>query len=80
MSLEVSGWHAESHFHRSRTLISLCVTGVTHNIALLRDILTEPNFVSGNINTKYLPTIYPEGFKGNEWGNVVYNIHSSQRR
>lgn len=26
--------------------------------------MTEPNFVSGNISTKYLNQVYPEGFKG----------------
>ena len=40
------------------------IRGVTNNISLLRDIITEPNFVSGNISTKYLPRIYPDGFKG----------------
>lgn len=39
-------------------------TGVTHNISLLRDILSEPNFQAGNINTNYLSEIYPDGFHG----------------
>jgi len=40
------------------------IRGVTNNIALLRDICTEERFVQGNINTKYLQNVYPDGFKG----------------
>ena len=40
------------------------IRGVTHNISLLRDILTEKRFVEGDISTKYLQEQYPEGFKG----------------
>ena len=40
--------------------------GVTNNIPLLRDIITEERFVSGDISTKYLPQVYPEGFKGKQ--------------
>jgi len=40
--------------------------GVTNNISLLRDIITEKRFVSGDITTKYLPQVYPEGFKGKQ--------------
>jgi acetyl/propionyl-CoA carboxylase alpha subunit len=32
----------------------------------LRDIITEERFVSGDISTKYLPQVYPEGFKGKQ--------------
>jgi propionyl-CoA carboxylase alpha chain len=40
------------------------IRGVTHNIPLLRDILTEPTFLSGTFTTNYLPETYPDGFKG----------------
>ena len=40
------------------------VRGVKHNIALLRDILTCDNYLSGDISTNYLPLAYPEGFAG----------------
>ncbi|KAI5704973.1 hypothetical protein M8J75_010602 [Diaphorina citri] len=40
------------------------IRGVTHNISLLRDILSERNFQEGNINTNYLAHIYPDGFQG----------------
>ncbi|KAJ9594842.1 hypothetical protein L9F63_013879 [Diploptera punctata] len=42
------------------------IRGVTHNIPLLRDILTEKNFVDGNISTNYLSEVYPDGFKGRQ--------------
>jgi len=47
-----------------KALDSYVIRGVTHNIPLLRDILTEENFIKGNITTKYLKKVYPEGFKG----------------
>lgn len=40
--------------------------GVTHNIPLLRDIITEERFVKGETTTKYLPQVYPDGFKGKQ--------------
>ncbi|CAH8825059.1 unnamed protein product [Trichobilharzia szidati] len=48
----------------AKALDSYVIRGVTHNIPLLRDIITEKRFVSGNISTKYLPEVYPDGFKG----------------
>lgn len=42
------------------------IRGVTHNVPLLRDIITEEKFVKGNITTKYLPERYPDGFKGKQ--------------
>lgn len=42
----------------------LIQTGVTHNIPLLREIIVHPRFVSGDISTKFLPEVYPDGFKG----------------
>lgn len=40
--------------------------GVTHNIPLLREIITHPRFISGDISTNFLPEVYPEGFKGHQ--------------
>ena len=39
---------------------------MTNNIPLLRDVITEKRFVAGDISTKYLPEVYPEGFKGKQ--------------
>ena len=40
------------------------IRGVTHNIPLLRDVLTEPTFNSGTFTTSYLQETYPDGFQG----------------
>ncbi|XP_074657460.1 propionyl-CoA carboxylase alpha chain, mitochondrial-like [Tubulanus polymorphus] len=47
-----------------KALDSYVIRGVTHNIPLLRDIITEKKFVSGNISTNYLQEVYPDGFTG----------------
>lgn len=47
-----------------KALDNYVIRGVTNNIALLRDIATEEHFVKGDISTKYLQKIYPDGFKG----------------
>lgn len=39
---------------------------MTHNIPLLREIITHPRFVSGDITTNFLPEVYPDGFKGHQ--------------
>ena len=41
-------------------------TGVNHNIPVLRDIITQPKFISGDINTNFIKEVYPKGFKG-QW-------------
>lgn len=48
----------------TKALDNYVIRGVTNNISLLRDIVTEKDFVSGNITTKYLQRVYPDGFKG----------------
>ncbi|XP_068124094.1 propionyl-CoA carboxylase alpha chain, mitochondrial [Hyperolius riggenbachi] len=40
------------------------IRGVTHNIPLLREVITHPLFIKGDITTKFLPDVYPDGFKG----------------
>lgn len=39
---------------------------MTHNIPLLREIITHPRFISGDISTNFLPEVYPDGFKGHQ--------------
>ncbi|XP_078725148.1 propionyl-CoA carboxylase alpha chain, mitochondrial [Lampetra fluviatilis] len=51
-------------------LDSYVIRGVTHNIPLLREIITHQRFVTGDISTKFLPEVYPEGFKGRVLSNV----------
>ncbi|KAG1661617.1 Propionyl-CoA carboxylase alpha chain, mitochondrial [Nymphon striatum] len=50
-----------------QALDSYVIRGVTHNISLLRDICTEDTFVKGDISTKYLGQIYPNGFQGKQF-------------
>jgi acetyl/propionyl-CoA carboxylase alpha subunit len=38
--------------------------GLVNNVSLLRDVVTHPNFISGDITTKFFEEHYPEGFKG----------------
>lgn len=40
------------------------IRGLTHNIPLLRDVVEEDRFRTGNITTKYLYETYEDGFKG----------------
>ncbi|KAI8619187.1 carbamoyl-phosphate synthase L chain, ATP binding domain-containing protein [Chytriomyces sp. MP71] len=40
------------------------IQGVTHNIPLLRDVMSHPRFTAGKFSTKFLAEEYPEGFKG----------------
>lgn len=47
-------------------LDSYVIRGVTHNIPLLRDILTESSFLEGDISTNYLSKVYGENFKGKD--------------
>ncbi|XP_037384646.1 propionyl-CoA carboxylase alpha chain, mitochondrial isoform X2 [Talpa occidentalis] len=42
------------------------IRGVTHNISLLREVIINSRFVKGDINTKFLADVYPEGFKGHK--------------
>lgn len=57
----------------AKALDNYVIRGVTNNISLLRDIITEKDFVAGNITTKYLQRIYPEGFKGKELDKTQLN-------
>lgn len=38
------------------------IEGVTHNIPLLREVLSNENFITGKTNTAFLPTYFPDGF------------------
>ncbi|KAJ8323771.1 hypothetical protein O5D80_007657 [Batrachochytrium dendrobatidis] len=42
------------------------IKGVTHNIPLLRDVISHPRFQSGKISTGFLAEEYPTGFKGHK--------------
>ncbi|XP_015252438.1 PREDICTED: propionyl-CoA carboxylase alpha chain, mitochondrial [Cyprinodon variegatus] len=57
---------AEALARMEDALDSYVIRGVTHNIPLLREIITHPRFVSGDITTNFLPEVYPDGFKGHQ--------------
>jgi propionyl-CoA carboxylase alpha chain len=42
------------------------ITGVTHNISLLRSILIDQDYIKGKITTNFIHEKYPKGFKGIE--------------
>lgn len=46
----------------NHALDNYIIKGVTHNMPLLRDILSHPRFLSGDITTKFLEEEYPDGF------------------
>lgn len=52
--------------HFPSTPLPSTTPGVTHNIPLLREIITHPRFIAGDISTSFLPEVYPEGFKGHQ--------------
>ena len=54
----------EALAHMIKALDSYVIKGVTHNIPLLREVLTHPRFVSGKISTKFLAEEFPKGFTG----------------
>ncbi|KAM6178493.1 propionyl-CoA carboxylase alpha chain [Rhynchocyon petersi] len=42
------------------------IRGVTHNISLLREVIIHSRFIQGDISTKFLSEVYPDGFKGHK--------------
>lgn len=57
---------AEALAKMEEALDNYVIRGVTHNIPLLREIITHPRFISGDISTNFLPEVYPDGFKGHQ--------------
>jgi propionyl-CoA carboxylase alpha chain len=54
----------ESRKRMEKALDEYVIKGVTHNIPLLRDVVSHPRFISGKLSTNFLPEEYPKGFKG----------------
>ncbi|KAJ0005296.1 hypothetical protein NQD34_011510 [Periophthalmus magnuspinnatus] len=57
---------AEALAKMEDALDNYVIRGVTHNIPLLREIITHPRFVAGDVSTGFLPEVYPDGFKGHQ--------------
>jgi propionyl-CoA carboxylase alpha chain len=49
-----------------KALDEYVIKGVTHNIPLLRDVISHPRFQKGKLSTGFLPEEYPNGFKGHQ--------------
>ncbi|NXW34636.1 PCCA carboxylase, partial [Phaetusa simplex] len=57
---------AEALKRMEEALDNYVIRGVAHNISLLREVIIHPRFVKGDISTKFLPEVYPDGFKGHK--------------
>ncbi|XP_050006316.1 propionyl-CoA carboxylase alpha chain, mitochondrial isoform X2 [Alexandromys fortis] len=55
---------AEALKRMEDALDNYVIRGVTHNIPLLREVIVNARFVKGDISTKFLSDVYPDGFKG----------------
>ncbi|KAJ2812620.1 hypothetical protein H4S07_001273, partial [Coemansia furcata] len=55
---------AEAIANLSTALDRYLITGVTHNIPLLREVVASPSFAKGRTSTSFLAEHYPSGFKG----------------
>nr|XP_048278161.1 propionyl-CoA carboxylase alpha chain, mitochondrial isoform X1 [Myodes glareolus] len=55
---------AEALKRMEDALDNYVIRGVTHNIPLLREVIVNTRFVKGDISTKFLADVYPDGFKG----------------
>lgn len=42
------------------------IKGVTHNVPLLREVITHPRFQEGRLSTAFLAEEFPSGFKGHK--------------
>lgn len=49
-----------------RALDSYVIRGVTHNIPVIREVLSQKRFQEGKITTNYLPEEFPGGFTGHK--------------
>lgn len=49
-----------------RSLDSYVIRGVSHNIPLLRSIVSEESFRRGEMSTNYLSDVYPAGYHGED--------------
>ncbi len=45
-------------------LSSYIIQGISHNISFLEAVISNPRFISGDINTGFISEEYPDGFSG----------------
>uniref|UniRef100_A0A0R3TKU3 Acetyl-CoA carboxylase n=1 Tax=Rodentolepis nana TaxID=102285 RepID=A0A0R3TKU3_RODNA len=58
----------------ARALDSFVIGGVRTNIPLLRDVILDSGFVSGNYTIRHLDLIYPNGFQGIKLSQQEFNL------
>jgi propionyl-CoA carboxylase alpha chain len=49
------------------------IRGVTHNIGFGRAIVNNESFANGNYSTAFIPTFFPQGFKGEPLSGEDYD-------
>jgi propionyl-CoA carboxylase alpha chain len=49
------------------------IRGVTHNVGFGRSILKNQSFADANYSTAFIPTYYPEGFRGDPLSGDDHN-------
>lgn len=57
----------EARTRMESALDEYVIKGVTHNIPLLRDVVSHKRFIKGNLTTKFLAEEYPKGFQGRDF-------------
>ncbi|XP_060247644.1 propionyl-CoA carboxylase alpha chain, mitochondrial isoform X2 [Meriones unguiculatus] len=55
---------AEALRRMADALDNYVIRGVTHNVPLLREVIINTRFVQGDLSTKFLSDVYPDGFTG----------------
>ncbi|XP_028401675.1 propionyl-CoA carboxylase alpha chain, mitochondrial-like [Dendronephthya gigantea] len=57
----------------TKALDSYVIRGLINNVSLLREVVTHPDFITGDITTKFFEEHYPDGFKGKQLNNDERN-------
>jgi propionyl-CoA carboxylase alpha chain len=57
-----------------KALGSYLIKGVAHNISFLEAIMSNPNFVSGDISTSFIDKEYPAGFLGADLTSEITQV------
>ena len=60
--------------HMKSALGSFVIKGVSHNISFLEAIMSNPDFVAGNISTSFIEKQYPAGFLGAELTSEITGV------
>ena len=60
--------------HMKDALSNYVIRGISHNISFLEAIMTNDNFIKGNISTNFIEKEYPSGFFGAELTSEISQI------